>query len=306
MARRSATTSWPPRRPSSSIAITGAIGHHFDVGERWARIADVTVERGVPLRVRGSFLHNRGTLFAAQGSWRLAEGDFSAAVAIRQQALGGAHPDLVASMIKLGKAAPGARRRAAARSRSRAARSPWRGRSFPAESYEVGAARLVRGQALLALGRSVEARADMEAVLDTFERVLGHDHPFLADPMAALGEVALAEGGRPTRRACSNVPGRFARPTWPTAASASRPRSAWRGRSGMPSPADHKHALELAGEARDGYAALPDLAARLTAVEAGWPSIARTQPRPVRGPPRARPAPPPREAPPEDLEPAPL
>ena len=50
------------------VAIAGAIGHHFDVGERWARIAEVTVERGVPLRVRGSFLHNRGTLFAAQGS----------------------------------------------------------------------------------------------------------------------------------------------------------------------------------------------------------------------------------------------
>ena len=74
------------------VAIAGAIEHHFDVGERWARIADVTVERGVPLRVRGWFLHNRGTLFAAQGRWRLAEGDFTAAVAIRQQALGAAHP----------------------------------------------------------------------------------------------------------------------------------------------------------------------------------------------------------------------
>ena len=41
-------------------------------------------------------------------------------------------------------------------------------------------ARLVRGQALLALGRGAEARADMDAVLDTFERVLGRDHPFLA------------------------------------------------------------------------------------------------------------------------------
>ena len=52
------------------IAITGAIEHQFDRGERWARIAEVTVERGVPLRVRGWFLHNRGTLFAARGSWR--------------------------------------------------------------------------------------------------------------------------------------------------------------------------------------------------------------------------------------------
>ena len=113
------------------VAIAGAIGHQFDRGERWARIAEMTVERGVPLRVRGSFLHNRGTLFAARGSWRLAEGDFSAAVAIRQQALGAAHPDLAASMINLaravlvlGDAAPRARA-------SRTARSPSRRRSFP-------------------------------------------------------------------------------------------------------------------------------------------------------------------------------
>ena len=86
------------------VAIAGAIEHHFDVGERWARIAEVTVERGVPLRVRGWFLHNRGTLFAAQGKWRLAEGDFTAAVAIRQQALGAPHPDLAASMLNVARA----------------------------------------------------------------------------------------------------------------------------------------------------------------------------------------------------------
>src|SRR5262249_40521497 len=54
------------------VAIAG-IEHRFDAGERWARTADATVERGVPLRMRGWFLHNRGTLMAAQGMWRLAE-----------------------------------------------------------------------------------------------------------------------------------------------------------------------------------------------------------------------------------------
>src|SRR5204862_8281600 len=83
------------------LVAIAAVAHRFDSGERWARIADATVERGVPLRLRGWFLHNRGMLSAAQGSWRLAEGDFSAAVALRQQALGTAHPDLAASMINL-------------------------------------------------------------------------------------------------------------------------------------------------------------------------------------------------------------
>ena len=44
---------------------------------------------------------------------------------------------------------------------------------LPAESFEVAAARLVRGQALIALERGAEARTDIEAVLETFERVLG-------------------------------------------------------------------------------------------------------------------------------------
>jgi len=32
-------------------------------------------------------------------------------------------------------------------------------------------------------------------------------------------------------------------------------------------PADRRHALELAAEARDGYAAIPDMAPRLTLVD---------------------------------------
>ena len=133
------------------VAIAG-IEHRFDTGERWARIADTTVERGVPLRMRGWFLHNRGTLMAAQGMWRLAEGDFSTAVEIRQQALGAAHPDLAASMVNLARAVlvledPKRALETANRALTIA------GAFFPAESYEVAAARLVRGQALIALER---------------------------------------------------------------------------------------------------------------------------------------------------------
>jgi tetratricopeptide (TPR) repeat protein len=247
------------------VAIAG-IEHRFDAGERWARTADATVERGVPLRMRGWFLHNRGTLMAAQGMWRLAEADFSAAVEIRQQALGAAHPDLAASEINLARAVlvlddPKRALEIANRALTIA------GAFFPAESYEVAAARLVRGQALIALDRAPDARPDMETVLDTFERVLGRDHPFLADPLTGLGQVALAEE-RP-----ADAQG-FLERAWEirsthTADGGAREQTAFSLAQAIwdAAPADRRHALELAAEARDGYSAIPDMAPRLAVVD---------------------------------------
>ncbi|HEY5451420.1 MAG TPA: serine/threonine-protein kinase [Polyangia bacterium] len=247
------------------VAIAG-IEHRFDAGERWARTADSTIERGVPLRIRGWFLNNRGTLMAAQGMWRLAESDFSAAVEIRQQALGAAHPDLAASMINQARSVlflddPKRALEIANRALNIA------GAFFPAESYEVGAARLVRGQALIALDRGREARADMEAVLDTFERVLGRDHPFLADPMTGLGQVALAE------RRPADAQGLLER-AWEihsthTADGGMREQTAFSLAQAIwdAAPGDRRHALELATEAREGYSAIPDMAPRLTLVD---------------------------------------
>ncbi|HXU06602.1 MAG TPA: serine/threonine-protein kinase [Polyangia bacterium] len=247
------------------VAIAG-IEHRFEAGERWARTADTSVERGVPLRLRGWFLNNRGTLMAAQGMWRLAEGDFSAAVEIRQQALGAAHPDLAASMTNLARAVlvlDDPKRALEVANHALSIASAF----FPAESYEVGAARLVRGQALLGLERGREARADMEAVLDTFERVLGRDHPFLADPMTGLGQAALAEG-RP-----ADAQG-FLERAWEirsthTADGGVREQTAFSLAQAIweAAPADRRHALELAAEARDGYSAIPDMAPRLALVD---------------------------------------
>jgi len=141
------------------------------------------------------------------------------------------------------------------------------GAFFPAESYEVGAARLVRGQALIALDRGREARSDMEAVLDTFERVLGRDHPFLADPMTGLGQVALAE------RRPADAQGLLER-AWEirsthTADGGMREQTAFSLAQAIwdAAPGDRRHALELATEAREGYSAIPDMAPRLTLVD---------------------------------------
>jgi tRNA A-37 threonylcarbamoyl transferase component Bud32 len=287
------------------VAITGAIEHRFDQGERWARTADATVERGVPLRVRGLFLHNRGTLFAARGQWRRAEADFAAAVAIRQQALGAAHPDLAASMINLARAVlvlGDARRAMDTAGRALAIA----GGFLPAESFEVGAARLVRGQALAGLGRGAEARADLEAVLETFERVLGRDHPFLADPMTGLGEVALAE--RRPEAAQAVLERAWEIRSTHIADAGVREQTAFSLAQAIwdAAPTDRKHALELAAEARDGYASIPDLAPRQAAVER-WLATRqppRPAPRPAHVTTAVRPPPPPEDPPPSPDDPA--
>ena len=107
----------------------------------------------------------------------------------------------------------------------------------------------------------------MEAVLDTFERVLGRDHPFLADPMTGLGEVALAER-RPAdaqallERAWEIRSTHIADGGVREQTAFSLAQAIWDG-----APADRKHALELAAEARDGYAAIPDLAPSVALVD---------------------------------------
>jgi hypothetical protein len=106
----------------------------------------------------------------------------------------------------------------------------------------------------------------MQAVAETFERVLGRDHPFLADPMTGLGEVALAEH-RP-----SEAQGLLER-AWEirsthTTDGGIREETAFRLAQAIweAAPGDRKHALELAAEARDGYGDIPDMASRLALV----------------------------------------
>ena len=264
----------------------GAIQHHFDDGERWARLADAILERdpGRSPRLRGWFLHNRGTLHAARGRWRLAEGDFTAAVALRQQGTASAQPELATSMVHLARAVltlDEPQRAIAMAERALAVA----GAIFPADSFEVATARLIRGRALVALDRAAEARADLEAVMEVFERLLGRDHPFLAEPMTGLGEVALAER-RPV-----DAQGLLER-AWEmrsthTADGGAREETAFHLARAIweASPTDRRRALELAAEARDGYAAMPELAPRLAAVDR-WLAgrhAARTRPAGRRG-----------------------
>jgi len=250
------------------IAIVGAIQHHFDDGERWARLADAILERD-PSRVsrlRGWFVHNRGTLHAARGRWLLAEGDFTAAVALRQRGTASAQPELATSMVHLARAVltlDEPERAMAMADRALTVADA----IFPADSFEVATARLIRGRALVALDRAAEARADLEAVMAIFEPLLGRDHPFLAEPMTGLGEVALAEG-RPM-----DAQGLLER-AWEmrstqTADGGAREETAFHLALAIweASPTDRRRALELAAEARDGYAAMPELAHRLATVD---------------------------------------
>ena len=137
---------------------------------------------------------------------------------------------------------------------------------YPADAYEVTAALLVRGEALAELNHVADAKADVQSVLTGFERTLGRDHPFLAEPMTALGRVALLEGRPGDARGVLERAWEI-RSTHLADAGAREEtafdlaRAIWGS-----SESDRAHALELAREAQEGYAAIPDLAPRLSAV----------------------------------------
>ena len=216
--------------------------------------------------MRGWFFNVRGALEAAQGRWRRAETDFDSSASIREQALGSTYPDLAASLVNLSTATLMLDQ--AEEARDAAGRAfKLTSTVFPADAYEVNAALLARAHALVALGRSAEARSDVTAVESSFEKTLGRDHPFLADPMTVLGEVALAEGRPVDARAVleraweirsTHVADAGAREETAFALA----RAIWGS-----SEADRPHALELAHEARDGYAQIPDLASRMKVVQ---------------------------------------
>jgi eukaryotic-like serine/threonine-protein kinase len=248
-------------------AIVGTFQHRFPEGERWAGLGEATLgHAGEHDRLRGWFFNVRGALQAAQGHWRRAQTDFASSASIREQALGSAHPDLASSLVNLSTATlmlGGAAEAHDAASRAFKLASA----VFPADAYEVNAALLAGAHALVALNRNTEARTEVTAVESSFERTLGRDHPFLADPMTVLGEVALAEGRPLDARGVLERAWEI-RSTHVTDAGAREEtafalaRAIWGS-----SEADRTHALELANEARDGYTAIPDLAPRLAAVQ---------------------------------------
>lgn len=250
-------------------AIRGAVQHRFADADRWLGLAEVALShtRGPDeARLRGWFLDTRGALHAAQGAWRQARADFATAAATREHAPGLVHPELglslthlsrAATMLDDGPAALGAAGRAV----------DVLAELFPADSYEVGAARLARGRALLAAGRPAEAASDLDAAGAAFERVLGRDHPFLADPMTARGQLELMRGQTgPARDLLERA---WEIRSTQLADGGEREETAFAlARAIWATSGDHAHALELAREARDGYAAVPDLSARLAAVQA--------------------------------------
>ncbi|HXJ21688.1 MAG TPA: serine/threonine-protein kinase [Polyangia bacterium] len=246
-------------------AIAGAVHHQFVEGERWAGLAEVAVAHAGDARLRGWFLDTRGTIAAARGEWRRARADFEAAVSARETA--GAPQELGASLTHLARAAAmlddGAGALAAA---SRAV--DVQAGLFPSDSYEVGAARLARARALFAVGRGADAGTDLDVARAAFERALGRDHPFLADPMTAAGERALASGD--AARARDLLERAWEIRSTQLADGGAREETAFAlARAIRAAAGDDAHALELAREASDGYAAFPDLADRRTAV-ATW------------------------------------
>ena len=176
-------------------AIVGTFQHKFAEGDRWAGLAEVALGHAAEHeRLRGWFFNVRGALEAGEGEWRRAD-DRLRRLGVGPRA--GARPGAPRPGRRAGEPLKGrvdARRAPTRRWRPPAARTRLAAAVFPADAYEVNAALLARAHALVALKRAAEARADVTAVEAAFEKTLGRDHPFLADPMTVLGEVALLEG----------------------------------------------------------------------------------------------------------------
>jgi tRNA A-37 threonylcarbamoyl transferase component Bud32 len=248
-------------------AIAGAVHHKFVDGERWVGLAEVAVAHAAEARLRGWFLDTRGTIAAAHGQWRRARADFEAATATQEPASGAAPQELGRSLTHLARAA-GMMDDGAAALVAATHAVEVQSNLFPTDSYEVGAARLARARALLAVRRGTDARADLDAARVAFERTLGRDHPFLADPMTAVGELALDTGD--AARARDVLERAWEVRSTQLADGGAREETAFAlARAIWATSGDDSHALELAREAEDGYAAFPDLAGRRTAV-AAW------------------------------------
>ncbi len=248
-------------------AIRGAVQHRFVDADRWLGLAEVAVSH-VPgaeqAGLRGWFLDTRGALRAAQGGWRQARTDFAAAVTAREQAAGLAHPELGASLTHLSRAAMMLDDAPAALVAAGRALDVL-GALFPPDSYEVGAARLARARALLAAGRAAEAAADVESAGLAYERALGRDHPFLAGPMTVRGELELGRGQ--TAPARDLLERAWEIRSTQLADAGEREETAFALARAIWATGDQAHALELARDARDGYAAVPGLANRRATVE---------------------------------------
>jgi tetratricopeptide (TPR) repeat protein len=130
-----------------------------------------------------------------------------------------------------------------------------------------------RGEIRLALGQPREALADFERAMEMWQRDLPHDHPYFGYALTGIGNARLALGERgaavvgPLERAYALREG--ARDTSPGGAKVgseehagtefSLARALWT--QADASPADRRRALELAGRARDEYAAIRSTAA---------------------------------------------
>jgi CHAT domain-containing protein/Tfp pilus assembly protein PilF len=120
---------------------------------------------------------------------------FEQALRIREQRLGGEHPDLAWSLAMLARVALRQGRTEEADERSRHAVRLLRhaGRDGDVAFVQVAG---LRAEIEVALGRPAQAQRDFEETAVSSERLLGAEHPRLADVRRGLAVALLAQGRR--------------------------------------------------------------------------------------------------------------
>jgi serine/threonine-protein kinase len=154
---------------------------------------DTVVERAGDARVKGDWLNNQAYDASAAGRYEEALRLYERSLALRQEALGPEHPDVVGSLrnlcsvlINLGRYEEAVDRC----SRSLALAEQVLGPEHP----EIARTLNNLGTVLMKMGRNAEAKAQHERALALREKALGPEHPELGASLANLGQLLQDEG----------------------------------------------------------------------------------------------------------------
>ncbi|NVB42335.1 tetratricopeptide repeat protein [Pseudenhygromyxa sp. WMMC2535] len=160
---------------------------------RWLEDADYLSQAAGSPELRAQFLNNRGTVRFISGDYEQARADLEQALALREQALGEDHPQIIQSLNNLGLSAMAIGDTAEAKrylERSLAITERVLGPDHPGMAEVLSALGNVAGRE----DEYEQARTYLERALTIRRNALGPDHPLVADTLHNIGAAAQRAG----------------------------------------------------------------------------------------------------------------
>ena len=223
--------------------------------ERWARLANALLDRpgNDDARVRAWVRQNHGIALATAGELERAAALFEQAASLKERSVGKEHPDVAISLDGLAWALISLDRPAEALSAANRAVAIHAAHTSQ-DGLMLANALSNQGRVLLALGRKSEARAAFETALRTVDGPYRGADRALAETVAGLGELELAEEQPKTAiPLLEKALVMYERYHWGTTPLASASRFAL-ARALWEAGGNRRRARALAVQARDAYA----------------------------------------------------